>query len=731
MQHLQQEFPDADLSKISKISYHFTLNGLKCSADRVGQYLSQFLGKPGFDFSAYVKPNGGPRVWTMLNNYKPGCGSVRMEPLTHKDDMSMHLVHYSQQTDMDDAKDITPQIAEAVPHSRKRKQPENGVVTPPSEPETSKRTPTSMDTDSIAPPEDIMQWVNYHWDVSHVTHKDTSELKTQKLGRSEVTQMVYKNIWYVQIQKNRCNVCPIQEEKGLRVEHENHVYIDITECYQSEEHRVQGIRGRDQHVQIRCMHSGSVYKACCTPVDKTKEALEWSESVRNCNLWNERCAFVESNCMFVYTAPGKDPVFYRDARRIQHVMAKYCPAMKVDCWLQHPLRKNYHETDFFPSLDNTVLPKRFVDGTDLNLFNGYGIPPEKAGPGNVQPLLDHILNIWCGGCQTTFEYTLDWFAAVVQKPWERTRVVLVLISKEGTGKGMVITDVVGEIIGQQCFLSESRKDNIFGTFNYLLSCKTLVVLNELLWAGSHEAAGTFKDMITDKRITINQKNHDQRPETAFQNYVICTQGPWAVPASCESRRFFVLEPSERYCGNQTPESVAYFNKVAAVKPEHFAHFLYERDISASTLREVPVTKGLTKQEEQSLTPVQSAIFECLMRGSLCGSSCVGSMDYDYITRRALIRNLTDEFGHQHGFPSSPQKFWQALTTACSAKEQTFMIDCGRCTPNGRPRDLYMKFLPLEECRAFWSKHMFEPSNGWPEETPSDEWEYCDNEIPAQ
>ena len=33
MQHLHQEFPGADLSKISKISYHFTLNGLKCNAD--------------------------------------------------------------------------------------------------------------------------------------------------------------------------------------------------------------------------------------------------------------------------------------------------------------------------------------------------------------------------------------------------------------------------------------------------------------------------------------------------------------------------------------------------------------------------------------------------------------------------------------------------------------------------------------------------------------------------
>ena len=60
-----------------------------------------------------------------------------------------------------------------------------------------------------------------------------------------------------------------------------------------------------------------------------------------------------------------------------------------------------------------IRTKRFTDGTDLNLFHGYGIPPEKAGACDIRPLLDHILNIWCGGCQTAFEYTLDWIANVV------------------------------------------------------------------------------------------------------------------------------------------------------------------------------------------------------------------------------------------------------------------------------------------------------------------------------
>ena len=76
-----------------------------------------------------------------------------------------------------------------------------------------------MDCDTISPPEKITQWVEHHWDVSRVTHKDISEAETRKIGKAEVAEMVFENIWYVQIQKNRCNVCPIQENNGRNVEH--------------------------------------------------------------------------------------------------------------------------------------------------------------------------------------------------------------------------------------------------------------------------------------------------------------------------------------------------------------------------------------------------------------------------------------------------------------------------------------------------------------------------------
>lgn len=84
--------------------------------------------------------------------------------------------------------------------------------------------------------------------------------------------------------------------------------------------------------------------------------------------------------------------------------------------------------------------------------------------------------------------------------------------------------------------------------------------------------------------------------------MITTQGPWAVPASCESRRFFVLEPNEMYCGNQTDESVAYFNRVASVKPEHFAHFLYNRYMCRTKIHENKDIQMMIEAQREHLTP---------------------------------------------------------------------------------------------------------------------------------
>ena len=269
-----------------------------------------------------------------------------------------------------------------------------------------------------------------------------------------------------------------------------------------------------------------------------------------------------------------------------------------------------------------------------------------------------------------------------------------LVSKEGAGKGIIVS-LLFRILGRQCCLSEARKSNIFGDFNEALSCKTLVVLNELLWAGSHECGGIFKDMITDTEISINQKHQAHRVETCFQNYIVCTNNAWAVPASMEARRFFVLEPSEEYAGTQTEPKRVYFERIAAVAPEALAHVLYERDISGFKPEVVPRTEGLLKQIMQSLTGVESALFDCFRRGYIFPPeyNTIHWLEQEYghgygvlLRRQHLYKILTDEYGKNYGFPSSPQAFWAAVTDVCANHTASIFEEKGRLLRSTQTRD---------------------------------------------
>ena len=107
-----------------KVSYHYTLNGLKCRADLLAVFFQRFESEGGFDSKAYVKPGttGKGRVWTMVNCFKPRGGQVRMKALTHTNDIASHLVHFATEEDLEAAKDVTPPppVAQLLERAPKR-----------------------------------------------------------------------------------------------------------------------------------------------------------------------------------------------------------------------------------------------------------------------------------------------------------------------------------------------------------------------------------------------------------------------------------------------------------------------------------------------------------------------------------------------------------------------------------------------------------------------------------
>jgi hypothetical protein len=391
------------------------------------------------------------------------------------------------------------------------------------------------------------------------------------------------------------------------------------------------------------------------------------------------------------------------------IMARYSD-MSATNWLKQPSCNRYHCQSFYPSL---TPPSTYGPGRELNLFTGFAVSRETSretagDAAQAQPLLDHIRSIWCRGNETHYQFVMSMFAHILQKPWEKLAVVLCLVSKQGSGKGIVLNKL-GKIMGSQTYAQVSDPKTVFGDFNESLSCKCLVVLDEMLYAGNHQVANQFKSLITEDQIRINPKYGKPWTERMYQNYVITSNSPWIIQASADQRRFFCLEPADTYSGVNTRRTRAYFEKLLDVPAAAFARVLYDWDLNKFNPREIPSSEALVNQQRESLSAVESALYECLQRGTITKDNGFTTvMQFGMLMPRSMLFDAwSEEFGQTYGWPTKPVKFWGELKRVLP-KHQLLDMHAPRATVNGK-RERCVTLAELDVMRAYWEKAYFRDS----------------------
>jgi phage/plasmid-associated DNA primase len=117
-----------------------------------------------------------------------------------------------------------------------------------------------------------------------------------------------------------------------------------------------------------------------------------------------------------------------------------------------------------------------------------------------------ILDVWCGGDKKQFRYVMRWMALLVQKPSVKPEVALVLRSKEGTGKTMIV-QLLLKIFGPHGFTT-AQKDQVARRFNGHLFDKVLVVLEEAFFAGDPATVAAAKALVTNPTLGYEAKGKD-------------------------------------------------------------------------------------------------------------------------------------------------------------------------------------------------------------------------------
>lgn len=285
-----------------------------------------------------------------------------------------------------------------------------------------------------------------------------------------------------------------------------------------------------------------------------------------------------------------------------------------------PLAKLWMEWDGRRTYEDIVFDPSCKCGPNVyNLFRGFPIEP-KAGDWSL--MQRHIREVICDGNEEYYTYLMSWMARIVQDPGgARPGVSVVLKGGKGIGKGVYV-EYFGSIFGE-AFLPISDAESFTGRFNMHLSKSLLVFLDEAVWGGDKKAEGKMKQLITERRVLFEPKGIDTMALDNHINVLIASNEDWVIPATGDERRFFVLNPNEKYkC------DIAYFSAIGRERDNGgvaaMMHDLLQWDYRVCELRKAPKTEGLSEQVQESLPSVLDFWFTVLGRGYMLSAFETGA-----------------------------------------------------------------------------------------------------------
>lgn len=273
----------------------------------------------------------------------------------------------------------------------------------------------------------------------------------------------------------------------------------------------------------------------------------------------------------------------------------------VDSWLEHPDRRQYHAIVFAP---NQEMPGYY------NLWQGFAVEPKE---GNCDLYLDHLFKNIARGEQAIYDYLLDWMAHMIQRPDERVGVSLVLRGKQGTGKGVMCTQL-GKLLGKH-FVHVQHHKHLLGNFNAHLKDALLVFADEAFWAGDKANEGVLKAMVTEGQLPIEYKGKDVIYVKNHVHLLVASNQEWVVPAGLEERRWCILDVGEGHM-----QDAAYFQALTDQMmhggSEALLFLLQHRELKGKDLRKFPQTEALLENKMLSMSEVEKFWLDKLQSGDL-------------------------------------------------------------------------------------------------------------------
>lgn len=220
---------------------------------------------------------------------------------------------------------------------------------------------------------------------------------------------------------------------------------------------------------------------------------------------------------------------------------------------------------------------------EINLFTG--MPKFELELGEPSSIL-HLLSQSLVPNDDERNWLLDWLAHILQRPFEKSSLVPVHITPEGTGKGIFYEMAMQRILDKY-FVKVDKCAHLSTNFNKHLANKFLTFIDESTWGGRKDEASTIKSLTGSEKLTIEEKFGATFSVANLSRYVIASNDADAVNIAIGNRRFVILKSSDKYAANTSfhhpiADMIRNTNEV-----DKFGSYLLKRDISKFRPHEMP------------------------------------------------------------------------------------------------------------------------------------------------
>jgi hypothetical protein len=275
----------------------------------------------------------------------------------------------------------------------------------------------------------------------------------------------------------------------------------------------------------------------------------------------------------------------------------------INDWLRNnPQQRCYDDIDCFPN--NDECPDNI-----FNTWRPFAMELVTEYEENLDALamMRNLIKILCGNDDTVATYLEAWIAQMIQFPATKT-ICPTLISKQGAGKGTLMT-LLAKMIGETKYFETTQPSrDVWGDFNSRMTDTFLINLDELSRKESMDCEGKIKGLITNARMTINEKGVKQYSITSFHRYIGTTNNGDPITTSKDDRRNLVISSSNELIGNKDyfNKCYEYLNDVNVIKTcyEYFKSIDGMKDFNKIPF---PETEYQNDMKDASVSPIENWI----------------------------------------------------------------------------------------------------------------------------